>query len=81
MRRGLFDRHSLAELFESLLACQQAVCRTWHTPGGQYGERSATNLAKDAANQNPIVPAVMRLSAPTAMADDGDLAAGRALPG
>ena len=53
--------------------------RAWHTPGRQHGQRSATNLAKAATNQNPIMQAVMRLSPTTPVADDGDPAANRAL--
>jgi len=81
MRSGLFDRPSLGESFERLLAGYQAVCRAWHTPGGQHSQRAATNPAKAAANQNPIMPAVVCLSAPPSVADDCDLAARRAPPG
>jgi len=81
MRRGLFAGTSLGESIERLLAGQKAVVRAWQTPGRQHGERSATNLAPAAPQQNPIVPAVMRLSATPSVADDRALAANRALAG
>lgn len=80
MRSGLFDGYSLAELFQRLLAGRQAVVRAWHTPGGQDGQRAAANLAHATPQQNPIMQAVMRLSATPSVADDCDLTASRALP-
>lgn len=80
MRSGLFDRHSLAESIERLLAGQKTKVGTWYTPGGQYGQRAATNLALAAPQQNPIVQAVMRLSATLSVTDDCDPAAKRTLP-
>ena len=80
MRRCLFGRHSLAELFERLLAGQKAVVRAWQTPGRQHGQRAAANLAPAPPQQNPIVPAVMRLPATPSVADDCHLAASRTLP-
>jgi len=57
-----------------------AVVRAWQTPGRQHGQRAAANLAPAPPQQNPIVPAVMRLPATPSVADDCHLAASRTLP-
>ena len=80
MWRGLFGRYPLGELIERLMPRQKAVARVWHTPGGKHGQRTATNLAHAAPHQNPIMQAVMRLSASPSVADDCALAASRTLP-
>jgi len=81
MRHGLLDRTSLAKAVESLLACWQAIRCARHAPTRQYGQRATAKLAESAADHNPIMHGVMRLSAPSTVSDNGDLATSRALPG
>ena len=79
MWRGLFGRGPLSELCERLLAGESAVARAWHTPGWEHGQGAATNLAQAAPQQNPIMPAVLRLSATPPVSNDCALAAKRTL--
>jgi hypothetical protein len=80
MDRSLFDRTSRAKLIERLLAGPQTIRRARHAPGRKHRQRAATNLTDATTNQDPIVNAIMCLSAPPPVAHDRDLPAGRALP-
>lgn len=75
MRSSLLERASLAESIERLLAGWQTIWCARQTPGRQHSQRAATHLAQTPAHQNPIMLAVMRLSATPSVPDDGKLTA------
>jgi hypothetical protein len=56
-----------------------AIWRARYAPGWQHRQRATAKLAEAAANQNPIMNGVMRLSTTSPMADDRNLAARRTL--
>lgn len=70
----------MREPVERLLAGEQGVRRTRHTPIRQRRQRSTAYFADATANHNPIVTAVMRLPAPTAVTNDRCLPAYRTPP-
>ena len=75
VRNRLFPTIPFAQRFPGLLPAIETVVAVRRRPCGQNREGFPARAAAPAANPDPVVPLIVRLLAPSAVTNDGPIAA------